>query len=197
MALLLFLGALLALVAFAVIVNRLTGTRAVYLEDLQLHAGETEHWRDMEANVATLPRTGGALVTSYVRLRRHAVAWTDRRIIVAQKALFSQKRLITHQLVFAEAAGSPSSDAERAAKQFLGGFYGRGFSTIVCKAASFDRVGGKECVRVVPEEASGFALNIREILIFTDRAAELKESAPSVGFAPGAPPLELPAKTVE
>jgi hypothetical protein len=178
MAFLLFLGALLGIVAVAVIVNRVTGTRAKYLEDLELQAGETERWRDVEADFATLPRTGGALVTSHVRLRRHAVVWTDRRVIIAQKALFSKKRMISHQLVFAEPEQAPASDAERAAKQFLGGFYGRGFSTILCSAASLDRVGGKECVRVVPDERSGFAMNIRQMLIFTDRAAELKARLP-------------------
>ncbi|HEY6559293.1 MAG TPA: hypothetical protein VI072_18540 [Polyangiaceae bacterium] len=76
MAFLLFLGALLAIVVFALVVNRLTGTKASYLDELKLEAGESELWRDTQADFAWVPRTGRALVTSYARMRRHSVVWT-------------------------------------------------------------------------------------------------------------------------
>lgn len=175
MAFLLFLGALLAIVVFALIVNRVTGTKASYLDELQLDPGESELWRDMEADFALVPRIGGALVTSCPRLRRHGVVWTDRRVVVAQKALFSVRRMVTHQLFFESPTDTPDGDVRDGAQRYAGGFYGRGFTTVLCKSASFEPVSGKECVRIAPTEASGVALNVREILIFTDRPGQRSE----------------------
>ncbi|HMJ11019.1 MAG TPA: hypothetical protein VK524_06405 [Polyangiaceae bacterium] len=174
MSFLLFIAALLAIVVFAVVVNRVTGTKARYIEQLQLDAAERELWRDTEADFALVPRTGRALVMSFVRLRRHTVVWTDLRTIVAQKALFSARRMITHQIISASASDSRSVEARDASREFFGGFYGRGFTTLIALHTNFDQVGGKDCVRIQPTEACGVALNVDEILIFTDRIAELR-----------------------
>jgi hypothetical protein len=173
MAFLLFLAALLGIVLFAVIVNRVTGTRASYLETLQLEASEQELWRDTEADFATVPKLGRAVVMSFPRLGRHAVVWTDRRIIVSQKVLFSAKRMITHQIVFVNGSGSPSAGAHAASREFFGGFYGRGFETVLAANRSFGRVNEKDCIRIEPTAESGSTLNIDQILIFTDRLSEL------------------------
>src|SRR3954471_15383721 len=105
MALLYFLGALVAIVLVATVVNRVTGTKAVYLETLELTPGERELWRDERADFATLPRLGQAAVMSYPRLRRHTVLWTNRRVLVAQKPLFSSRRMLTHQLLVQSLSG--------------------------------------------------------------------------------------------
>ena len=175
MTLLIFLAALGAIVLFAVTVNLVTGTKANYLELLQLEPGETELWRDAGADFATLPRTGQALVMSYPRFRRHTVLWTDGRVIVAQKTLFSSKRMITHQLVFESAPERSLSDARDVAAKFSGGFYGRGFATLVAASHAFATVNRRECVRILPSEASGAALNLQEAYIFSDDLAALRE----------------------
>jgi hypothetical protein len=169
MSLLYFLAALVGIVLFAVVTNRLTGTKATYLETLQLEPGERELWRDAGADFATLPRLGQALVMSYPRLRRHTVVWTNRRVIVAQRVLLSKRCMVTHQIVL-----SGGAEARAAASQFAGGFYGRGFSTIEAAARSFVAVSQKDCVKVVPTEASASALNLAEAYIFSDRLAELR-----------------------
>jgi len=168
-----FIGALLAIVVFAIVINRITGTKAHYLETLQLETGEIELWRDAEADFATVPRLGRAAIMSYPRLRRHTVLWTDRRIVVAQKALGTSKHMITHQICFA-----PDAGAQTAAGAAFGGFYGRGFETIVAAAKSFGQVNHKDCARIRPTESCGAQLNLDEALIFTERLAELQQRLP-------------------
>ncbi len=129
-----FIAALGGIVLVAIVVNRLTGTRASYLDALALDAGERELWRDAAADFATLPRLGQAAVMSYPRLRRHTVVWTDRRVIVAQQVLLSSKRMLTHRLFFA--AQASDAGAAQAAAAFAGGFYGRGFTTLGTRPSS-------------------------------------------------------------
>jgi hypothetical protein len=173
MSFLIFAGAVLGIAAFAVAVNRLTGTRANYLETLPFEAGEKELWRDPEADFARVPHFGRPRGLSFARLRRHTVVWTNRRIIVSQKALFSPKRMITHQIYFATEAGV---DARLAAGETFGGFFGRGFETILAAAKSFSLVNDKACVRIKPTEACSARLNLDEALIFSDRLAALEKS---------------------
>ena len=178
MAALYFLLALAGIVVFAIVVNRLTGTKANYLEALRLEAGERELWRDSAADFGTLPRQGQALKMSFPRLRRHTAVWTTRRLIIAQRALGSAQHLITHQIVFRAPSNSsdPDAGAQHAASQFAGGFYGRGFETLLAASHSFARVDDKDCLRVVLEPDSSAASNLIEVYLFSDRLAELREA---------------------
>ena len=174
MSLLLFAGALLAVVVFAIAVNRVTGTKANYLDTLVFETGEKELWRDAGADLGIAPRIGRAVVMSYTRIRRHTVVWTNRRVIVSQKPLFSSKRMITHQIYFTLDMNASDANARTAARETFGGFFGRGFETIIAETKSFGQVNKKDCVRIKPTEDCGAKLNIDEILIFTDQLAELQ-----------------------
>ena len=55
MSILYFVGALLGIVVLAIAINRLTGTKANYLEKLHLAPGEKELWRDTQADFAPVP----------------------------------------------------------------------------------------------------------------------------------------------
>jgi len=182
MALLYFLGALAGIVVIAWLVNLITGTKAAYLEALRLAPDERELWRDEAADFAALPKLGQAAVMSYPRLRRHTVLWTNRRIVVAQRPLFSAKRMLTHQLLFEALPGAAPSAAEReAAGAFGGGFYGRGFSTLICAGRALGTVNGKPCVRLQPSADSAATLNLAEAYIFSDRLAELSSAVSGLG----------------
>ena len=176
MSLLLFLAALVGIVLLAMLVNLLTGTKASYLHALVLEPGETEAWRDAAADFAIRPRLGQALSMSYPRLRRHTVSWTDRRVIVAQKVLFSSKRMITHQIFFERGKSAASAEVRAAADKFSGGFYGRGFITLIATGYSFAQVNARDCLRIQPTEDSGSVLNVQEAYLFSDRLAELRQS---------------------
>jgi hypothetical protein len=166
-----FAAALLGIVVLAITINHLTGTKANYLENLQFAPDEKELWRDTQADFAHVPRQGRAVVMAYARLRRHTVVWTDRRVIVSQRALFSRSHMVTHQIYFATHVG-PSAAATSA----FGGFFGRGFETILAAGRSSGVVDGKACVRIQPSEESAARLNLDEALIFTDRLADLEQS---------------------
>lgn len=176
MSFLLFIAALAAIVGIAIVVNRLTGTTSKYLDGFPFEPGEQALWRDATADVALVPRLGRAAFMTFSRLRRHTVVWTDRRVIVAQKGLFSVRRVITHQIHFAAVSGGGEVAANKVALEFAGGFYGRGFQTIVAQSRSFGQRNQKDCVVIVPTEACGAAQNIDEVLIFTDQMAGLEQS---------------------
>ena len=169
MSLIVFTGGLLGIVVLALVVNRVTGTRASYIDELRLEADENEIWRDSGADVAAVPRRGRALLMSFPRLRAHTVVWTNRRVIISRKALFSQRRMITRHLYFQHEAGA---EALAAAGQALGGFFGRGFETIIVASSEFSRADGKSCVMIKPTEACAARFNLDEVRIFTDRMAE-------------------------
>jgi hypothetical protein len=173
MALVYFVAVLLGIVGFALLVNRLTGTKAAYLEDFQFAPDERELWRDADADFARRPQLGQALVMSYPRMRRHTVVWTNQRIVISQRVLFGSKHMLTHQIFLAAAA---SRDAAQAASQLAGGFYGRGFETITALAHSFSQVNDKACLRIQPTETSSSALNLAEAYIFSDRLTELQQA---------------------
>ena len=176
MSFLIFVAALLGLFIFAVVVNRVTGTKANYLDTFAFEAGEKELWRDAGADLGMEPRQGRSLIMSYTRMRRHTVVWTNRRVIISQKTLFSSKRMITHQIYFTRQMNAGDTIALEASSEFLGGFVGRGFETIVAETKSFGQVNKKDCVRIKPTEACGAKLNINEIFIFTDQLSELQNS---------------------
>ena len=56
---------------------------------------------------------------TYPRFRRHTVVWTDWRVIVSQRTLFSRSHRDTHQIYFAAQAG-PQANADAASA--FGGF---------------------------------------------------------------------------
>ena len=159
------------------VVNLLTGTKASYLETLVLADGERELWRDEAADFATLPALGQAAIMSYPRWRRHTALWTNQRVLVAQKVLFSSKRMLTHQLVFEAVV---KADARAAATEFSGGFYGRGFVTLVCASPALAKVNDKDCVRFRPTADSAAALNLVEAYLFSDRLADLRAKVPGL-----------------
>ena len=174
MSFLLFAGVLLAITVFALVINRLTGTRYLYLHELSFDPAQKELWRDTAADVYAVPRLGRAVFMSYARMKRHTVVWTDRRIVVAQKILFSQKRAVTLQIYVA--SGVAGVDENKAASELFGGFYGRGFQTVIAETHAGGVVNDKACVRIRPTESCGAAQNIDELLIFSDHIAELERS---------------------
>lgn len=176
MAFVYFLVVLLGIFGFALLVNFITGTKATYLKDVRWEAGELELWRDTSADFARRPRYGQAVVTSFPRLRRHTIVWTNRRVVVTQRVLFGSKHMLTHQ-VFFEGAGNAANpgDAE-AASGFSGGFYGRGFETIAATGYAFTTVNGQPCARIEPNATSSDSLNLAEAYVFSDRLAELERA---------------------
>lgn len=176
MAVVYFLVVLLGIFGFALLVNLITGTKATYLKDVRWAPGELELWRDTGADFARRPRFGAAVVTSYPRMRRHTIVWTNRRVVVTQRVLFGKKDMLTHQVFFEGAGNATNADAAEAASDFSGGFYGRGFETIAATGYSFTSVNDRPCASIQPSAASVDSLNLAEAYIFSDRLAELERA---------------------
>lgn len=176
-----FVAALGTIVLIAILINRVTGTKASYVEDLVLGPGELELWRDAAADFATLPRFGQAAVMSFPRLRRHVAVWTTRRLIVAQRALGSSKHMITHEVLFETLAALDHAGASAATREFAGGFYGRGFETLLASSHAFSRVNESDCVRLVMNGDSSAVSNLIEAYLFSDRLAELRSALGASG----------------
>ena len=125
MAFLYFLGCLAGIVLFALVVNRLTGTRAHYIETFRPEPPEHVLWRGERADVHVVPRRR-ALFTSFARLRRDTLLLTDKRLVCGRRTLLGKRHMIQIEVFFDPALPS----AERAVR-LDAGFWGGGFQTVV------------------------------------------------------------------
>jgi hypothetical protein len=165
MSLLIFLGALVGLVLFAIVVNRLRGVRAHYLDDWRPDAGEQILFRDDQADTFVVP-VNRARYGWYPRLRRGTVIVTDRRILAGAKALFGGRRMLQLMLY-----PGPAPDGWSA--RLDGGLFTRGYQTLAVMPESLERVTGEArpylVLKPVPAERS--STNVDFIRIYTDQMA--------------------------
>jgi hypothetical protein len=126
MALLAFLGCLVGIVLVALITNRLTGTRAHYIEDLRLDPPEHVLWQEDGADVHIVPRTPQALIVSYARLRRDRLILTNKRLVCGRRTLLGRRHMILTAVFF-----DPTFPGAERAVRVDGGFWGGGFRAII------------------------------------------------------------------
>jgi hypothetical protein len=165
MSVLLFLGALVAIVAVAFTVNKIRGVRAHYIEDWAPEEGEHILFRDMEADTYIV-LVNRALFVSYARPRRGAVIVTDKRIVAATKALFVRKKMILYMLYGGSEPGPYSEMID-------GGLFTCGYQNFVYLPDSIERVTDEKKPYVVlkPSPSARSSINVDEIRIYTDNAA--------------------------
>lgn len=97
MTVLIFVAALLGLLSFAVIINRVRGIRANYLDDWEPDEGEQVLFQDMHADTYIISANRARYV-SYARPRRGAVIVTNVRILAGARTLFGKKRILQYVL---------------------------------------------------------------------------------------------------
>jgi len=163
--LLIFLGALVGLVALAIVVNRLRGVRAHYLDDWQPDAGEQILFRDDEADTFVMP-VNRARYGAYPRLRRGTVIVTDRRILAGAKTLFGGKRMLQYMIY-------PGAAPDGWSAKLDGGTFTRGYQTLGVVPESIERVldETRPCLVLKPSPAERSSTNVDFIRIYTDQAA--------------------------
>lgn len=175
-ALLAFVGALAAIVLFAVVVTRVRGGRAHYLEDWSPDPGERVLVEDRRADFYVVPRLGQAKVMSFARMHRSRAVLTDRRLVVATRALLSRRYMITH-MIFLDGAADPPAELGR----LSGGLYSVGYQVMSAGPArmTVEEDGAKTYLRIVPEPtASG--TNVEHCRLYSDQAADFRDAAASV-----------------
>lgn len=176
-ALLAFIGALAAIVLFAVVVNRVRGGRAHYLDGWSPDPGERRLLEDRRADFYVVPRLGQAKVMSFARMHRSRAVLTDRRLVVATRALLSRRYMITH-MVYLDGAADPPAELG----QLSGGLYSVGYSVMAADPAEMTvaQDGAKAYLRIVPRPtASG--TNVEHCRLYSDEAAAFRDAAASAG----------------
>ena len=174
-AVLAFVGALAAIVLVAVVVNRIRGGRAHYLDAWTPDPGERTLWEDRRADFYVVPRLGQARVMSFARRHRSHAVLTDRRLVVATRALLSRRYMITHMILW---EGVPDPPAELG--RLSGGLYSVGYIVMAARpeTARVEADGARAYLRIVPEPtASG--TNVEHCRLYSDDAAGLREAAVS------------------
>ena len=172
-ALLAFLGALVALVVVAAVVNRMRGIRAQYVEDWQPAAGDDRLLDDPGADFYVVPKLGQAKVMTFARQGRAHAVLSDTRIVIGQRALLSRRHMITHILLLKpDAADAGELD------RMTGGQYTKGY---VVMETSRDRMtveadGAKTYLRIVPAPTAS-ATNVSHCRLYSRMAALFLESA--------------------
>jgi hypothetical protein len=142
----LFVLALGGIVVFALIVNRLTGTKTQYLDALVLASDERELWRSAGADAFVLAGPQ-PLVRSFTRLGRHELVLTTKRLLWGQPALFGE-RVILQYAVLLTRDGNGAAGLDR----LDGGFWGGGVITTLADPGALARApgDGPEALELTP-----------------------------------------------
>jgi hypothetical protein len=173
-ALLAFAGALAAIVIGAVVVNRVRGVRAHYLDAWSPEPGEERLLEDPRADFYVVPRLGQAKVMSFARRRRTHVVLTGARLVIAQKAAMSRRYMITHVLMLHDDGGAEAAELER----MTAGQFTRGYIVMSARREhmTVEADGGKRYLRIVPEPTPS-ATNVEHCRLYSDMAPLLLERA--------------------
>jgi hypothetical protein len=177
LAVLAFIGALAAIVLAGIVVSRVRGGRAHYLDAWTPGPGERRLLEDAGADFYVVPRLGQAKVMTFARRRRSHAVLTDGRLVIATRALMSRRYMITHMVHLDRDADPPA-----ALGQLSGGLYTTGYIVMSARPADMtvedDR--GKPYLRIVPE-ATASATNVEHCRLYTDNAAGFLDWARSAG----------------
>jgi hypothetical protein len=176
-ALIAFVAALAAIVAGAVVVNRVRGAKAHYLESWTPEPGERTLAEDLGADFAVVGRTGQAKVMTFPRLRRTRVVMTDARIVIAPRALASKRHMITYVILLA-GDGTPDDEDLRG---LGGGLTTTGYITIAARpeGMTVEPDGSKRYLRIVPEPTASAAM-IEHCRLYSDDPEAFLEAARAV-----------------
>lgn len=178
-ALLAFAGALVAIAVLAIVVNRVRGGRAHYLDAWAPEAGERVLLEDRAADFYVVPRLGQARKMSFARLHRTHAVLTDTRIVIATRALLSRRYMITHMVHL----GGDPAPAELG--RMSGGLYSTGYAVVSARPSEMTlEDGAKPYLRIVPEQTASGAM-IEHCRLYSDDAAGFLAAAISIRRADG------------
>jgi hypothetical protein len=170
---LIVVGAFVAVVVVAIVVNRMRGGRAHYLDGWEPEPGERRLLDDPRADFYVVARLGQARKMSFARLHRTHAVLTSARIVIATRALMSKRYMITHMVHLGGDDGAPAELGK-----LSGGLYTTGYDVIAARPAdmSVEEDGGKPYLRIVPQPtASG--TNIAHCRLYSDDAAGFRDAA--------------------
>jgi len=166
-AVLIFLGALVAIVVIGFVVSRVRGGRAHYLDAWAPEPGERTLLEDPAADFYVVARMGQAKKMSFARLRRSHAVLTDMRIVIATRVLLSKRYMITHMI---HLGGDDAAPAELS--QLSGGLYTTGYNVMSARpeGMTVEDDGGKPYLKIVPEPTASGAM-VEHCRLYSEDAA--------------------------
>lgn len=173
MSAIIFIGAVLGLIAIAYTVNRIRGLRAHYVDDWRPEKGEQILFRDEHADTIIVP-VNRATFVSYARPRRGIVIVTNRRILTGTRVFLGRKRMLEYMMY-------PGSAPDDYSALIDGGLFTVGYRTLVFLPDTIERVtsGKKTFVELKPSPNERSSINIDFIRIYTDSAQSFPLPAPA------------------
>ena len=168
LAVLAFVAVLVAIALIAIVVNRIRGVRARYLDAWTPDPGERRLLEDPAADFYVVPRLGQAKVMSFARLRRTHAVLTTTRIVIATRALFSKRYMITHVVLL----GGGDGDGPAELGHMSGGLFSTGYSVLsaIPSDMTVEDAGDKPYLRIVPAPTAS-ATNVEHCRLYSDDAA--------------------------
>jgi hypothetical protein len=181
LAVLAFLGALVAIVLAGIVVSRVRGGRAHYLDAWRPEPHERRLLEDPAADFYVVPRLGQARVMSFARRRRSHAVLTDARLVIATRALMSRRYMITH-VIQLDRDAEPPADPPAELGQLSGGLYGTGYIVMSARPSGMtvEDAGARPYLRIVPEPTAS-ATNVEHCRLYSDDAAGFLDWARSGG----------------
>lgn len=162
--LLIFLIAVSGIFLIAIIINKIRGIKASYINSLALSEGEPIIWQDGSADFHLVPKMGQAKFMSFSRMNRAHIICTDRRIIVGQKVFLGKKYIITHMLYF-----SADPKIKKELDSLTAGQYSLGYLVYLVDKNQFSaEMDGKKCyLKIIPVSTKS-STNIEHCRVYSD-----------------------------
>ena len=157
---LVFLGFMVGMVAFAMIRAKMSGVTGMFLEDWKPEAGEEILFEDRQARFLLTPHMGKG------DLRPNAfIVVTNRRILAGQRPLYGSGSMITHMLYVGRAPGA-------GADSIGGGLFQQGYQTLVVDR-EVERVldSRKPYVELSLSPSAASSFNTKSFRIYTAKAS--------------------------
>jgi hypothetical protein len=169
MSLLIFFGIIIGFVLGAMLINKIKGVKAHYLDAFHPEAGEAEKLRETGTDFYVVSVLGQARVMSFARLRRGEVLVTNKRIVVGQKVLLGKRYMITHEILL-DTAGDEGSQLDK----LTGGLYAKGYVSYLAQRqnVSSELDGKKPYLKFIPD-STGSATNIEHLRLYVDAPENL------------------------
>ncbi|NCS94440.1 MAG: hypothetical protein GW761_11625 [Leptospira sp.] len=170
--LLIFIFAVACIFFIAILINKIRGIKASYIDSLELSEDEPIIWQDVLADFHIVTKMGQAMFMSFSRMRRAKIIITDQRIIVGQKVFLGKKYLITHMLYFSadpKMKKDLDSRTEEALDSITAGQYSLGYLVYLVDKNQFSaEMDGKKCyLKIIPVSTKS-STNLEHCRLYSD-----------------------------
>lgn len=163
---LIFLLAIGGIFLVAIVVNKIKGVKAQYIDAWQRDIDEQIRFEDKAADFHPVTILGRAGIMSFARLKRTHAIVTTKRIVIAQKVFLGKRYMITHMLYLNKDV-APADELSK----LSGGLYSKGYQVWLTPPDKFtvETDGKKPYLKIIPDNSSS-ATNIEHCRLYSDES---------------------------